>query len=78
MQHTWIDLCIAAVLSLPAIIAAVSSLRNGKHLEKLNGAKEAQTLGFNLSSTGSGSASQVKKQPIKNGSHPDWYEPFDP
>ena len=35
--HTWIDVALALVAGLPAIIAACSSLRNGKKIDRHNG-----------------------------------------
>lgn len=60
--HTWVDVALAFVLALPAIIAACSSLRNGRKIEKLNGAEAGRTK-------------KVKKRPKPNGQHPDWYTP---
>jgi len=35
--HTWVDVALAFIAGLPAIIAAVSSVRNGRKIEKHNG-----------------------------------------
>jgi len=34
MNHTWQDVAIAFVAALPAMVAAISSLRNGRKIER--------------------------------------------
>jgi hypothetical protein len=60
------DLVALLIVTTPSIVAAVSSLLNGKKLrEGANNAKGNQ----------SGSGAQPKKPPKKNGERPDWYHP---
>lgn len=37
MTHTWVDVALAFIAALPAIIAAVSSVRNGRKIDRHNG-----------------------------------------
>jgi len=61
----WTRLLMVLIVGTPAIIAAISSLRNGRTIDRLK-----------KKSDGKG-ASPVKKRPKKNGQHPDWYHPPD-
>jgi hypothetical protein len=60
--HTWMDVCVIAIVSAPGVIAAVSSLRNGKKLDRVNGAPKP-------------AARKSSKQ--KDAGQQDWYKPPD-
>jgi hypothetical protein len=63
----WPDLVGLVIVGTPAIIAAISSLRNGANLKKINGG---------LRPTPAPKKPGVKR-PKKNGQHPDWFKPPD-
>lgn len=72
-SHTWIDVALTAIATLPAVIAAASSLRNGRTLR--NGAaptsaekRRVRTAG-NKSKADSGHPGKPKSE--------DWYKPPD-
>lgn len=59
VSHTWIDVALTAIAALPGVIAAVSSLRNGRTLKENGHSHTHKTAG---------------KKTSKGGSK-DWYEP---
>ena len=56
--HTWIDVALTAIAALPGVIAAVSSLKNGRTLRENGRRKSSTTL-------------RSKK---KGERGPDWYK----
>jgi hypothetical protein len=68
----WNEALRVVITIIPSVIAAFSSLKNGKELRehiKRNGGPIGNARGK--------STSPVKKRPGKNGQHPDWYKPPD-
>lgn len=64
MNDNFLAFCVIAISAIPAIIAAVSSLRNGKRLRE-NGTNPA------------GGATSKPRKTKKNGQNPDWFHPPD-
>lgn len=69
-KHDVWDVLLGLIVAMPAIISALSSLSNGRKIDKQNGHVKK------LSEKVAGS-NPVKKRPNKNGQHPDWYRPPD-
>jgi hypothetical protein len=62
--HTWIDVVLTLILMTPGIIAAVSSLRNGKKLDQSR--REARPEPFK---------GEPVERPQKSGLPRDWFHP---
>jgi hypothetical protein len=66
--HSWQDVVLIAITTLPAVIAALSSLRNG-HILKNGTVPDPKKAGQKVAT------SSAKKATSKNGQQPDWYRP---
>jgi hypothetical protein len=65
--ETGIERIILALFAgLPAIIAAISSLKNGRTMKRNGFGRAVKPR-----------KAPVKKRPSKNGQHPEWYQPPD-
>jgi hypothetical protein len=62
--HTWIDVVLTVILMAPGIIAAVSSLRNGKKLDQSR--RESRPEPFKA---------DPAERPRKTGLPRDWFHP---
>jgi len=65
MERTWQDVIAIAIVTSPGIIAAVSSLRNGKKVDQLR--RENGRTG--------GSRPDPAERPKKNGQPRNWFHP---
>jgi hypothetical protein len=68
--HTWQDVLVIVITTLPAVIAAASSLRNGRTLR--NGSPDIARKNGSVKTAG-----KKTKRNVGHSEKPDWFKPPD-
>jgi hypothetical protein len=73
-NKTWIDVALAFIAIVPATVAALSSLRNGKRIAR-HDARIVKVIALAKNGVKSGASDQ--EQPPSSSGQDDWYKPPD-